>query len=114
MSPNPRALFCFTALALLACGSSPAESTTARPTRTTTSVDAFDVPIAGVEPEFVADFNDGDLLFSTPLRDSDGLGPLYTRTSCASCHDKAARGPGLVQKMSIVEDDGVTPASDQI
>jgi CxxC motif-containing protein (DUF1111 family) len=114
MSPRPRALFCFTSLALLACSSAPQETTSTRPTRTTTtSTDAFDVPIAGITTEFLADFNDGDLLFSTPLRDSDGLGPLYTRTSCGSCHDKANRGPGLVQKMAVVEDDGVTPARDQ-
>jgi CxxC motif-containing protein (DUF1111 family) len=114
MSPRTRALLCFTPFALLACSSTPSETTSARPTRTTaTSIDAFDVPIAGIASEFLADFNDGDLLFSTPLRESDGLGPLYTRTSCGSCHDKANRGPGLVQKMALVEDDGVTPAKDQ-
>jgi CxxC motif-containing protein (DUF1111 family) len=113
MSPRPRVLFCFTSLALAGCSSAPSQPTAARPTRTTTTVQTFDVPIAGIAPEFLADFNDGDLLFSTPLRESDGLGPLYTRTACSSCHDKAIRGPGLVQKMSIVEDDGVTPASDQ-
>src|SRR4051812_7888123 len=114
MSPRTRALLCFTPFALLACSSTPSETTSARPTRTTaTSVDAFDVPIAGIASEFLADFNDGDLLFSTPLRDSDGLGPLYTRTSCSACHDKANRGPGLVQKMALVEEDGVTPVSDQ-
>jgi CxxC motif-containing protein (DUF1111 family) len=78
-----------------------------------TSVDSFDVPIAGIDAEFLANFNDGDLLFSTPLRDADGLGPLYTRSACSSCHDSGIRGPGFVQKMAVVEADGVTPAADQ-
>ena len=113
MSPRPRILACFTSLALAACSSAPSEETGARPAHTATSVEEFDVPIAGVAPEFLADFNDGDLLFSTPMREADGLGPLYTRSACSSCHDKANRGPGLVQKMSVVDADGVTPASDQ-
>jgi CxxC motif-containing protein (DUF1111 family) len=101
------------ALAAAACSSSPSEPSAARPVTATTSVDRFDVPIAGVAVDYLSNFNDGDLLFSTPLRDTDGLGPLYTRTACSSCHDNANRGPGLVQKMSVVEDDGVTPAADQ-
>jgi CxxC motif-containing protein (DUF1111 family) len=75
--------------------------------------DPFDIPIARLAPEFAAEFNDGDLSFSTPLREADGLGPLYTRSACSSCHDAGIRGPGLVQKMSVVEADGVTPAADQ-
>lgn len=73
----------------------------------------FDVPIAKLPQKLEAEFNDGDLAFSTPLREGDGLGPLYTRSSCDSCHSKAVRGPGLVQKMSVVEADGVTGAADQ-
>jgi CxxC motif-containing protein (DUF1111 family) len=76
---------------------------------------AFDVPIAGLAPEWVARFNDGDRLFQVVLRDADGLGPLYTRQFCGACHDDAdgLRGPGLAQKMSVVQADGLTPAVDQ-
>jgi CxxC motif-containing protein (DUF1111 family) len=73
----------------------------------------FDVPLAKLPDALRAEFNDGDLAFSTPLREGDGLGPLYTRSSCDSCHSNAVRGPGLVQKMSVVEADRVTAAADQ-
>jgi CxxC motif-containing protein (DUF1111 family) len=98
--------------ALLACSSSePAEVTpTSLPTNT---VDLPDNPLSGLSPELEVDFNDGDLLFGTPLRQADGLGPLYTRSSCDSCHANDVRGPGLVSKMSVVQADGVTPAIDQ-
>jgi CxxC motif-containing protein (DUF1111 family) len=111
----PRSLGCLAlALVLAACSGSPAAAPQEQaPKKSTAKVDSFDVPLAGLEPSFLADFNDGDLLFSTPLRESDGLGPLYTRASCSACHESAARGPGLVQKMSVVEADGVTPAADQ-
>lgn len=75
--------------------------------------DPVDVPIDGVTKEQVAIFQAGDALFDLPLREADGLGPLYTRTSCSACHDEGTRGPGLVQKMSVVEADGKTPAKDQ-
>jgi CxxC motif-containing protein (DUF1111 family) len=107
-----RALSCFAAVAAAACSSSPA-SEPETPKQQTITLDAFDVPIDGIAADFLANFNDGDLLFSTPLREADGLGPLYTRSACSSCHENAERGPGSVQKMSIVEDDGVTPADDQ-
>jgi len=77
------------------------------------TVDLFDGPVSGISSELEADFNDGDLLFGTPLRGGDGLGPLYTRSACDSCHAEGVRGPGLVEKMSVVEADGVTPALDQ-
>ncbi len=75
--------------------------------------ETFDGPIADLDAGFLREFNDGDIAFGTPLREADGLGPLYTRSSCDACHTEAIRGPGLVQKMAIVEADGVTPARDQ-
>jgi len=59
------------------------------------------------------DFSRGDTLFDLPERPADGLGPLYTSDNCGACHRDAARGPGLVKKMSMVEADGFTPALDQ-
>jgi CxxC motif-containing protein (DUF1111 family) len=72
-----------------------------------------DVPIAKATSEELDDFANGDVLFDLPEREADGLGPLYTRDNCGACHDNAARGPGFVQKMSVVEADGVTAAADQ-
>ncbi|MEO7111053.1 MAG: di-heme oxidoredictase family protein, partial [Polyangiaceae bacterium] len=63
--------------------------------------------------DLLKQFNDGDSEFDTSLYPADGLGPLYTRDSCGGCHDNAARGPGLAQKMVFVLADGVTPADNQ-
>jgi CxxC motif-containing protein (DUF1111 family) len=79
----------------------------------TGTVDLLDKPLAGLSGELAQDFERGDTLFGTTLRAPDGLGPLYTRSSCGSCHEEGVRGPGLVEKMSVVEADGVTPARDQ-
>ncbi|WP_437910001.1 di-heme oxidoredictase family protein [Sorangium sp. So ce327] len=75
--------------------------------------DLTDIPLHDASAEQVARFKDGDALFDFVFRERDGLGPLYIRAACAGCHDGAARGPGAVQKMALVEDDGVTPAADQ-
>ncbi|WP_104987351.1 di-heme oxidoredictase family protein [Sorangium cellulosum] len=75
--------------------------------------DLSDIPLKGSSAEQVARFKEGDALFDFVFRERDGLGPLYIRTSCAGCHEGAARGPGAVQKMVLVEADGVTPAADQ-
>jgi CxxC motif-containing protein (DUF1111 family) len=76
-------------------------------------VNASDVPIAGLSADDIAGFDDGDALFDLPFRAADGLGPLFIRSSCSACHAEGSRGPGLVQKLAIVEADGVTPAADQ-
>jgi CxxC motif-containing protein (DUF1111 family) len=78
-----------------------------------TLVNASDVPIDGLPADDVAGFRDGDALFDLPFRSADGLGPLFIRTSCSACHSEGSRGPGLVQKIAMVEADGVTPAADQ-
>ncbi|KYF83334.1 hypothetical protein BE20_23430 [Sorangium cellulosum] len=75
--------------------------------------DLSDIPLHGASAEQVARFKEGDALFDFVFRERDGLGPLYIRSSCAGCHEGAARGPGAVQKMVLVEADGVTPAVDQ-
>lgn len=72
-----------------------------------------DAPILGLSAADRALFDEGDGLFDLPLREPDGLGPLYIRDHCGSCHHGATRGPGSVQKMSVVDADGVTPALDQ-
>jgi CxxC motif-containing protein (DUF1111 family) len=75
--------------------------------------DPVDVPIAGVRGADLKAFFDGDTLFGVPLHEADGLGPLYTRSSCGACHATGLRGPGSVQKMSVVLADGVTTSPDQ-
>ena len=77
------------------------------------ALNASDVPIAGLSAADVVAFNRGDALFGLPFRGPDGLGPLFIRTSCVACHQEGARGPGVVQKMAIMDADGVTPAADQ-
>ena len=72
-----------------------------------------DAPLADLTAEQLVRFNNGDAIFNTSYRASDGLGPLYIRTGCSSCHAEVARGPGLVQKMAVVLADGFTPAPDQ-
>ena len=79
----------------------------------TGTLDQVDQAVPGLSGSLAEDFEDGDLLFGTALRAGDGLGPLYTRSACSSCHTSGVRGPGLVEKMSVVEADGVTPAADQ-
>jgi CxxC motif-containing protein (DUF1111 family) len=103
------------ALALFAVGCSGASNdpTGPAPGSEATPADSVDGPIPWLDEALLREFNDGDLSFGTPLRVADGLGPLYTRSSCAACHDSGVRGPGLVQKMSVVQADGVTPAEDQ-
>ena len=88
------------------CGGSSGDDV--QPDATSTLVHASDVPIDGLSADDVAKFNDGDALFDLPFRAADGLGPLYIRTACGACHEDGSRGPGLVQKMAIVEADGVT------
>lgn len=77
------------------------------------SLDLPDQPIADLPSDLQDLFDQGDGLFELPLRDGDGLGPLYTQRSCSSCHTAGARGPGSVQKMAVVQADGLTPAVDQ-
>jgi CxxC motif-containing protein (DUF1111 family) len=73
----------------------------------------LDSPIRGLTSEEAERFDEGDNLFDLPLRDADGLGPLLSENNCAACHVDGLRGPGLVQKMVVVEGDGETPAADQ-
>jgi CxxC motif-containing protein (DUF1111 family) len=93
---------------LSACGEAPAPGPTAA-----TTAEASGLPLAGLDESQRARFVRGDELFELALRPFDGLGPLYTRASCAECHLDDARGPGVVQKMVLLGVDGVTPAADQ-
>jgi CxxC motif-containing protein (DUF1111 family) len=97
------------AATLTACGTDDLSA----PDAPSTIVNAVDVPIDGLSADDVARFHDGDALFNLPFRPTDGLGPLFIRTSCGACHAEGLRGPGLVQKMVVVDADGETPSADQ-
>jgi CxxC motif-containing protein (DUF1111 family) len=112
------ALFALSLSSLAACSSEPEPSAPdssgggGGPT-TVHHGDPFDVPMDGVSAKEAKAFFEGDELFDLTLRESDGLGPLYTRSACGACHDKGTRGPGTVQKMAVILDDGVTTSPDQ-
>jgi CxxC motif-containing protein (DUF1111 family) len=91
------------ALALACCGPLPMM-------RSDTS---SDLPVRGLDAQWLARFDEGDRLFDVPFREADGLGPLYIRQACSSCHDGAARGPGTVLRLLQVDADGVTPTAGQ-
>lgn len=75
--------------------------------------DQTGLPLRGVSTHLREQFDRGDALFERTQRDADGLGPLYVRAACADCHRDDARGPGLVEKFSITEADGITASPDQ-
>jgi len=102
----------FAALTLLGCSSDPVPSGGLDGLQVVGD-DPTDVPLRGSTSAMVERFLEGDALFDAVFREADGLGPLYIRTACASCHDGAGRGPGAVQKVALVEADGVTPVDDQ-
>lgn len=75
--------------------------------------DLSGLPLRGVSGKLRDQFDRGDALFERTQRDADGLGPLYVRSACADCHRDDVRGPGLVEKISITEADGITASMDQ-
>jgi CxxC motif-containing protein (DUF1111 family) len=79
----------------------------------TVAEDRTSAAIAGLSADDLARHRRGDALFEQTFRPSQGLGPLYIRASCSSCHSSDMRGPGAVQRMSVVEADGFTRAADQ-
>lgn len=77
------------------------------------SSDRSDLALGKLDAEWQARFDEGDFLFELPFQDFQGLGPLYIRQRCNSCHAEDGRGPGAVRKMVLVGGDGHTPAADQ-
>lgn len=75
--------------------------------------DVSDLALPKLPARWDAQFRRGDAVFEQPFRDNQGLGPVYIRQSCNSCHAADSRGPGAVRKMVLVGDDGQTPIDDQ-
>jgi CxxC motif-containing protein (DUF1111 family) len=69
--------------------------------------------LPGISEEERALFDLGDAAFETPFRPAQGLGPVYIRHSCNSCHAADGKGPGAVHKMVVMAEDGISAASDQ-
>lgn len=69
--------------------------------------DAVGTPLAGIDAHWQLRFDEGDALFEQPFREADGLGPVYIRQSCASCHADDLRGPGAVTKF-VPTDESIT------
>jgi len=101
----------FSLLFLLGCGAS--EQADPLAGLTVVGEDPSDSPFAGLSAELEERFVLGDALFEAVFRDAQGLGPVYVRHSCGSCHADDARGPGSVRKMVLVGEDGATPLEDQ-
>lgn len=92
-----RALALAALCALVGCGTASAES------RPRARVDRPGLPLLGATDAELKQFRDGDALFETTVRESDGLGPLYVRDACAACHQGDGRGPGFVNKFITSE-----------
>lgn len=75
--------------------------------------DPSDLSFTGLSRDWNDRFVSGDTLFEIPFRETQGLGPLFIRQSCDSCHADDGRGPGTVRKMVLVDTDGRTPVADQ-
>jgi len=63
-------------------------------------IDRPGLPLTAASDEELKRFREGDTLFEATVRESDGLGPLYVRDSCAACHQGDGRGPGFVNKFA--------------
>lgn len=83
------------ALAVVGCASSADV-----PSQPGSSVDRAGLPLRGASEAELRNFREGDALFEATVRESDGLGPLYVRDSCAACHQGDGRGPGFVSKLA--------------
>ena len=67
--------------------------------------DPSDAPIASLDADWAERFAAGDALFEATFREASGLGPVYVRHACGSCHADDGRGPGIVDKFVRVEAD---------
>lgn len=80
---------------------------------TLVSEDPSDNPLPGLDDDWKARFARGDVNFEAIFLPSQGLGPVYIRHSCASCHADDARGPGAVRKMVVADPEALRLDDDQ-
>lgn len=72
----------------------------------TVGADPTNTPVSMMTAAQRALFAEGDALFDRPFRESEGLGPVYIRASCAACHSRDGRGPGSVQRLAALDANG--------
>ena len=53
-------------------------------------------PLPGLTSEQEALFWEGRVLYSTPIPVEDGLGPIFNKSNCRSCHSNPDGGPGNI------------------
>lgn len=69
-------------------------------------------PLPGLTPDELAAFERGKVLFEKRFKPSEGLGPFYNATSCASCHSVPVMGGAAdLYRNFFVATYGITPAS---
>lgn len=90
--------FLLACLALLGCDEAELAASDPVGALEVVSDDPSDHPIRDLGPEWRRRFVVGDALFEEVFGPEDGLGPRWSRTSCAGCHEDDARGPGMVRR----------------
>jgi len=61
-----------------------------------------DRPLRGATVEQLRAFRAGDAVAEHLFDAAEGLGPVYVRASCASCHLRGGRGPGVTERFAVV------------
>lgn len=63
-------------------------------------------PLHGLSPTELVRFQNGRNDFTRVFQTADGLGPIFNRTNCASCHNNPVGGPGSIKVFRFGFDDG--------
>ena len=71
-----------------------------------------DLPLAGASVDQQRAFRAGDAVFEQLFDAVDGLGPVYVRPSCTSCHLRGGRGPSQTERMAVVSSSTGAPIED--
>lgn len=95
-------------LPLPGCSALPSRVSEERPASRRVTVDHPSLPLKALSERELDRFQRGDALFEASLRESDGLGPLYVRNACSACHAADGRGPGVVTKVTPLENASAT------
>src|SRR3954470_12977884 len=104
-APRVQAFSVFTCAFLLLCCSSEAPDDQLGKLKLVPD-DPSDLPLTGLSADLRDRFLRGDALFEHQFSDARGLGPVFIRQSCNSCHEQDGRSPGAVRKMVLVNSDG--------
>ncbi|MBX3464231.1 MAG: hypothetical protein KF830_13750 [Planctomycetes bacterium] len=66
-------------------------------------------PLHGLTAAELQRFDAGRVDFMRPFQVSDGLGPIFNQTNCASCHNNPVGGPGSIKvfRFGLYDEKGV-------